>query len=369
MKSWIVFLLLALLVAAGLILVIPQKTTTPPENTEVLASNLEIPWSLEFAPDNRLFFTERVGRVNVLENGAVYTLLTLYQDNIPPGEGGLLGLALDQDFGETRFVFIYYTYYDGTGQLWNRVSRFRENDGELVDETVIFDNIPGHSNHNGGRIKFGPDGKLYVTTGDAGQSSLAQDKNSLAGKILRMNADGTVPSDNPFQDSAVYSIGHRNPQGLAWHPASGILYATEYGPSAHDEINLIEAGKNYGWPVVTGSGTDNAYVNPIHHTGDDTWAPSGATLYTGTRYPGWEHNLFVATLRGTHLRVVTLAAPENVTVESTASLFEGSFGRLRDVVQGPDGHLYLATCNRDGRGSPAATDDRIIKIKSLPEKE
>jgi len=374
-KRWVSFaLVVLLLLASGLLIIWYFSTleTAPPERVEVVASNLVVPWALDFAPDGRLFFTERVGRVNVVVNGEVRILLRLDVAAAPGEETGLLGLALSPNFTQNLLVYVYYTYRDRQGKLWNRVSSFIENESRLANESIVIDRIPGNPFHDGGRIKFGPDGKLYVTTGDAGQGELAQNLSSLAGKILRINSDGSIPSDNPFPNSPVYSLGHRNPQGLAWHPLTKALYATEHGPSgergyyAHDEINLIEPGKNYGWPDIIGRGNDSRFVDPVYETGETTWAPSGAAFYEGTQYPQWNLKLFVATLRGQHLRMISLSPPSYVSVESTSAFYQGAFGRLRDAVQGPDGYMYLATSNRDGRGNPAANDDRILKITGTP---
>ncbi len=340
-----------------------------PEGVELVLGGLEAPWALDFSEDGRLFFTERVGRVGVIEGGEARTLLTLDVVAAPGEEGGLLGLALHPAFSVNRLVYLYYTYRDGSG-TWNRVSRFEEGAQGLVNETLVLDGIPAGRIHDGGRIKFGPDGKLYVTTGETGRGALAQDLGSLAGKILRINPDGTVPGDNPFPGSPVYSYGHRNPQGLAWHPLTGALYSTEHGPSgerlqfAHDEINLIEPGGNYGWPEVIGAPGDPRFVDPLYQTGRDTWAPSGAAFYSGSLYPGWGNALLVATLRGQHLRLISFKPPGYVEVESSISLYQGVFGRLRDVAQGPDGYIYFCTSNRDGRGTPGEGDDRILRIRA-----
>ena len=210
-----------------------------------------------------------------------------------------------------------------------------------------------------------PDGKLYVTTGDAGNPELSQDLDSLGGKILRINSDGTIPEDNPWEDSPIYSIGHRNPQGLDWDDA-GNLVATEHGPSgfrgtAHDEINVIVSGNNYGWPDVIGDETVEGLQNPILHTGEDTWAPSGAEFYHGKKIPQWSGKYFVATLRGSHLHMINFDLQNN-SVISHQKIFQGEFGRLRDVQTGPDGFLYILTSNQDGRGSPSTNDDRILRV-------
>jgi glucose/arabinose dehydrogenase len=331
-----------------------------------VAENLEIPWEIAFAPDGRIFFTERVGNLRVIENGQLNPEPVAILD-VGTVEGGLLGLALDPNFGQNHFLYLYYTYFEFP-LTYNKVVRFTEKDNSLLDEFILVDKIPGAAIHDGGRLKFGPDEKLYITTGDAGNSSAAQDLNSLSGKILRINPDGTIPSDNPFADSMIFSYGHRNPQGLDWDPVTGKLVVTEHGPSAHDEINVVEARKNYGWPKIIGGEHDPEFVDPIIHTGEDTWAPSGATFYDSKNIPEWTNKYFVATLRGGHLRMLDLNLEENQVISSEA-LFSNTYGRLRDASIGPDGNLYLLTSNRDGRGAPAENDDRILKIIPIISKE
>jgi len=331
-----------------------------------VAENLEIPWEIAFAPDGRIFFTERVGNLRVIENGQLNPEPVIILD-VGTVEGGLLGLALDPNFEQNHFLYLYYTYFEFPF-TYNKVVRFTEKDNSLLDEFILVDKIPGAAIHDGGRLKFGPDEKLYITTGDAGNSNAAQDLNSLSGKILRINPDGTIPSDNPFADSMIFSYGHRNPQGLDWDPVTGKLVVTEHGPSAHDEINVVEAGKNYGWPKVVGGEHDPQYIDPILQTGEDTWAPSGATFYDSKNIPEWTNKYFVATLRGGHLRMLDLNLEENQVIASEA-LFSNTYGRLRDASIGPDGNLYLLTSNRDGRGTSAENDDRILKIIPIISKE
>lgn len=336
---------------------------------ETVAENLDVPWQMVFVPDGRIFFTERGGDVRIIEDGKLLER-PLEKIDVGFGEGGLLGIALDPDFAENNFVYLYYTYTDFVF-THNRVSRFVEDNHQLVEEKVLIDKIPGGVIHDGGRIKFGPDAKLYITTGEAGNPSISQDVESLGGKVLRINPDGTIPDDNPFGDSPVYSYGHRNPQGLDWDPKTGKLVITEHGPSgekgfAHDEINVIKPGGNYGWPEVVGDHKgDKEFVNPILHTGQTTWAPSGATFYTSDNIPQWQNKFFVATLRGEHLRMLDLDL-ENGQVISSEPLFKNEFGRLRDATIGPDGDLYLLTSNKDGRGSPQENDDRILRIVAVP---
>ncbi len=330
---------------------------------ETVAENLTIPWSIDWLPDGTTLFTERNGNLRAIQNGELLQepLLTL---GVGAGEGGLLGVTVDPDFEQNNYIYLYYTYTEFTTTL-NKIVRYQVNDGAVTEDKVLIDGIPGASYHDGGRIQFGLDGKLYITTGEAGNPDLAQDLNSLGGKILRINSDGTIPEDNPWENSPIYTIGHRNPQGIDWDE-SGNLVATEHGPSgwrgsAHDEINLIIPGENYGWPDVIGDETAEGLQNPILHTGDDTWAPSGAEFYNGDKIPQWSGKYFVATLRGSHLHMIDFDLENNIVI-SHEKLFQDEFGRLRDVQTGPDGYLYILTSNQDGRGTPSSNDDRILRI-------
>jgi glucose/arabinose dehydrogenase len=283
------------------------------------------------------------------------------------GEAGLMGLALDPQFLSNRFVYVAYTHRAANGRLRNRLVRLREDPktGKGSLDKVLIDNVAGANNHDGGRVKFGPNGKLYWSMGDAQTTRLAQDLSSLNGKILRLNPDGTVPADNPFANSFVYSYGHRNPQGLAWQPKTERLYATEHGPSGfqgccRDEVNYIEASKNYGWPEIRGNETREGMLPPVIQAGtSETWAPSGATF--ATRGP-WSGSLLFTGLRGQTLYRVVFASNDPRKTEKFERYFYRQFGRLRDVVEGPDGNLYLLTSNRDGRGSPKDDDDRVIRL-------
>jgi glucose/arabinose dehydrogenase len=354
---WLVF-------AVGLSVVVGAGVRVRPQPVEWVRG-LEVPWALAFAPDGRAFVSERPGRVRVIRGGRLEPKPALTLPVAHVGEGGLLGLALHPRFPNPPYVYVYYTY-EREG-LRNRVERLREQEGRLVRDRVILDDIPGAIVHDGGRIRFGPDGMLYVGTGDARQPSLAQDPRSLAGKILRVTPEGTVPADNPFPGSPVYSLGHRNVQGLAWHPETRNLYATEHGPSgergfAHDEVNLIRPGSNYGWPdVLCGETHRPGFVDAVACSGEDTWAPSGAEFVARG---AWRGRLLVANLRGAHLRAFVLSA-DGTRVERQEVVFSG-FGRLRDVVEGPDGAVYVLTSNRDGRGRPTEADDRILRLPLPP---
>jgi glucose/arabinose dehydrogenase len=330
---------------------------------DTVVSSLEIPWAMSFAPDGRLFVAERPGRVRIFDLTTTASELALTLDDVfRQGEAGLLGLALAPDFAATRLVFLYYTAAAGNGAV-NRIVRYREVGGRLGERAVILDDIPAATIHDGGRLRFGPDGLLYATAGDAANTSLAQSLGSLAGKFLRLERDGSSARNNPF-GSPVFSWGHRNPQGFDWHPATGEIWATEHGNSGNDEINVIRAGLNYGWPAIEGSETAPNMETPVTSF-SPAIAPSGAAFYQGASFPQFSGNLFAGTLRGAHLLRLVVDAPARRIVRQER-LLDGTFGRLRDVAVGPEGHIYVATNNRDGRGSPAATDDRIIRLSPAP---
>ena len=331
---------------------------------EVVATGLEVPWEIAFAPDGRIFVTERPGRVRVIEDGELLDEPLLEPDVVPHGEGGMLGLALDPNFASNGYFYVKYTHRGPDG-LTNRVSRFTADGNQAADELVLLDDIPADGIHNGGRVGFGPDGNLYITTGDAGEPDYSQDPDNVAGAILRIRPDGSIPEDNPFDGSPVYSYGNRNPQGLAWHPETGDLISTEHGERARDEINLIEPGANYGWPVVEGVAGHPDFVDPIIESGPDvTWAPSGATFYTGDALPEhWQGLFFFASLRGQHIHWMLLEPPyENGEAIQHGRLFHEEFGRIRAIAEGPDGYLYFTTSNRDQWDVPRPNDDHIYRI-------
>ena len=324
---------------------------------ETVANNLKIPWELVFAPDGRIFFTERDGNLWVIENESLELVATFPASSTL--EGGLLGLALDPEFEKNNFLYLYQTYF-GFELHHNKVVRYTVSNNQLTDEQILIDKIPGALWHDGGRIKFGPDEKIYITTGDATNANLSQKIDSLAGKILRINADGTMPDDNPFESSPVFSYGHRNPQGIDW-TENGILVSSEHGPSgekgyAHDEINVIEPGKNYGWPVIVGDSNNTEYTNPILHSGDVTWAPSGLLYYDSDKISEWKGKFLVAALRGQHVMVLDLDL-ENNRVNSVEKIFQDKYGRIRDLVQSPDGDVFILTSNGD--------NDKILRVTTL----
>lgn len=341
---------------------------------ETVVGNLEVPWSIVWAPDGRMFFTERVGRVRVYENGKLrpQPLFTV-PDVEPSGESGLMSIALHPQFASNHLLYLSYAF-KGEGQRV-RVVRYRETASGLSERTVIVDNLPAAQFHAGCRLRFGPDNKLYITTGDATQRELAQRLDSLAGKILRVNDDGTVPPDNPFVGQSnvrpeLWTYGHRNPQGIDWQPGTNLLFETEHGPSGFDgpgggdEVNIVEKGKNYGWPVIHHTETHAGMESPLlEYT--PACAPASGMFYRGaqsSQFPNFRGNFFFGCLRGTRLIRVVLDGRRVVTQEN---LLAGTYGRIRDVAEGPDGYLYFSTSNRDGRGTPAADDDRIIRLVPL----
>jgi glucose/arabinose dehydrogenase len=337
---------------------VPEDRNGTPANagpvevqTRVVATNLEVPWGIAFLPNGDALFTERdSGRLLKMDtSGNIEEVQTLPTRGF--GEGGSLGLAVSPDYEDDQYVYAYYT----TDQD-NRVVRFRL--GE--EPEPILTGIPFNTYHDGGRIAFGPDGMLYVATGDAGDPSNSQDRSSLGGKILRLTPDGEVPEDNPFRNNPLYSYGHRNVEGLAWDER-GRLYASEFGLNRYDEVNLIEPGENYGWPEVEGEGGEAlGYVDPITTWTPSEASPSGAEILKNGAIPQWEGDLFVAALRGERLWRLELGPDGNVVERD--QLMGGEIGRIRNVVQAPDGSLWVTTSNLDGRGTPAPQDDRILRL-------
>ncbi len=364
-------LLAVVLATQGMQTACPKDSATTPQTgetfttrdgvrfrVETVLTGLEVPWSLNFAPDGRLFVTERPGRVRIVTLGGASELALSLDGVFAQGEAGLLGLALDPEFAQNHFVYLYYSASVPGGGV-NRVVRYREVNSRLGERLVLLDNIPAAQIHDGGRLRFGPDGLLYASAGDAADANNAQDVASLAGKILRLNRDGTTPRDNRFS-SPVFTYGHRNPQGFDWHPTSGEIWESEHGNNGNDEVNAIRTGLNFGWPRIEGTSTMSGMEAPITFF-TPSIAPSGASFYRGQRVPQFVNNFFVATLRGMHLLRLTVD-PSTRRVTAQERLLEGTFGRLRDVVFGPDGYLYFCTNNRDGRGNPMSGDDRVLRI-------
>lgn len=307
-----------------------------------LVSGLELPWDVAFLPEGDALVTERDSNrlLRVTPEGEVSEVQTI-DEATGDGEGGLLGVALSPDYEEDGYVYAYYTADDD-----NRIGRFRLGDAP----EPVFTDIPKAGNHNGGRIDFGPDGMLYVGTGDASEGGLSQDEDSLAGKILRLTPDGKVPEDNPVDGNPMYSMGHRNVQGLAWDE-TGQLYASEFGQNTFDEANRIVAWENYGWPEVEGDGGEPEYVDPISTWATSEASPSGATFLTDGAIPQWEGDFFMAALRGERIWRLEI---EDGEVTDREELLRGEYGRMRHVTQAPDGSLWALTSN--------GSDDRIIRV-------
>ncbi|HVF48638.1 MAG TPA: PQQ-dependent sugar dehydrogenase [Pyrinomonadaceae bacterium] len=353
-----------------------ETASAPSDKTsfrvETVVGNLQVPWSIAFAPDGRMFFTERPGRVRVFEQGKLRAQpLAQIADVESSSESGLMGLTLHPQFAQNRWLYLAYAYKEG-GDVRVRVVRYRETGDALVERKSLVEGIPAAQYHAGTRLRFGPDGKLYVTTGDAAERQLAQRLDSLGGKTLRLNDDGSIPADNPFvgQKDArpeIFSYGHRNSQGLDFQPATNLMFQTEHGPSGFDgpgggdEVNIVERGKNYGWPVVHHTQARAGMESPLlEYT--PAVAPASGMFYRGggaAGFPQFRGNFFFGALRGTSLIRVVL---EGRRVVSQERLLDKQYGRIRDVAEGPDGAIYFSTSNRDGRGSPARDDDRIMRL-------
>lgn len=323
----------------------------------VVATGLRSPWGLAFLPDGGALVSERdTGAIRRVGPDGTLTTVGTVPDVAAGGEGGLLGIALPPGFPDPPYLYAYLTARTGGGGRVNRLVRLRyDGGGALGPAQTLLDGVPAAGLHDGGRIAFGPDGMLYVATGDATRAELAQDPASPAGKILRLTPDGGVPPGNPFPGSPVWSLGHRNVQGLAWDSA-GRLWASEFGTSRYDEVNLIRPGGNYGWPEVEGPGGGGRFVEPVV-----VWRPAEASP-SGVAVVG--DALYVAALRGQRLwRVPLPPAGGTVPAGPPQPLLAGTYGRLRTVAAAPDGTLWVVTSNTDGRGAPRAGDDRILRLR------
>lgn len=340
---------------------------------ETVATGLEVPWGFAWLPNNDLLVTERPGRVRIIEGGKLRAEpVYVVPDVEPSSESGLMDISVHPNFASNNFVYLAYAY-DKDGKR-DKVVRYKFSGGKFTEAKVIIEDMPSAPNHAGMRARFGPDGKLYITVGDSTDWDLAQKTDSLAGKTLRLNDDGSVPSDNPFAGKAgyrpeIFSVGHRNAQGLAWQPGSGLMFQTEHGPSGFegrgggaDEVNIVERGKNYGWPTIWGTRTQAGLEAPLLEY-SPACAPASAAFYNGDKFPLLKGNFFLGCLRGAKIIRVILDGRKVVKQEN---LLDGTFGRIREVAQGPDGFLYFSSSNRDGRGAAAAQDDRIFRL--VPEK-
>ena len=331
----------------------PNLQESGNESVQILATNLEQPWAVDIA-DDRIFITEKTGKIRVVQSDELLEepLATLRPADV--FDGGLLGLAVHPDFKNNHFLYVYLTYEE-EGNLWNKIIRITESENKLIDATTILDKIPGSKFSNGGVLKFGPDNMLYVATGAGSDSSHeSQNLDSLAGKILRLNDDGSIPSDNPFSDSLVYSYGHSNPKGMAWN-SIGSLYVTELGPTKNDEINLIEAGKNYGWPDHQCSGDEEAMDAIACY--DPAIEPGGIVFYSGNQLE-FKSDMIMASMKPENLDRMKI---NTEGIEYQKSILSG-LGRIRDVIEGPEGYLYIITSNTDGKAFPNIDDDKLVRI-------
>lgn len=327
----------------------PPETTDPTQTQDAgisVNSGLEAPWSIAFHENTALISERDSARILELDNQGQSREVAVIDGVQPIGEGGLLGIAV-----HNAYLYAYFTASDG-----NRIVRYALN-GEagqlwLGDAEIMLERTPAARIHNGGRIAFGPDGMLYATTGDANDTGLAQDLDSLGGKILRMTPDGAVPASNPFDGSYIYSYGHRNPQGITWDD-DGKMYSSEFGQNTWDELNIIEAGGNYGWPHVEGIAEEGGYIDPVQQWEPSEASPSGMTIAG--------ESIWIANLRGERLKEIPLS---NLT-EATDH-WVGEHGRLRDVALTPDGLLWVLTNNTDGRGDPSPGNDHILEIDPAP---
>lgn len=341
--------------------------------TRDVVADLRVVWEVLWGPDDNLWITERYGRISRInpESGEIFHLLTI-EDVFEDGERGLMGMDLHPDFEKNPFVYIVYNHGSSSTNTKIRISRYKYTGSSLIEPLILLDDVQGAWNHNGARIKIGDDMKLWFTIGDAANSSSAQSLNNLNGKLCRMNLDGSIPDDNPFSGSMIWSYGHRNQQGLLF--AYDKIYTSEHGASTDDELNIIQKGRNYGWPQVEGFCNkpaekvfcdENNVAEPILSLYPDyTLAVAGIDYYQHDLIPELKNSILITTLKTELILIAKLDESGDNVIEST-EIFKNQFGRLRDVCVAPDGRIFIATSNQDGRGSSAFRDmkDKIIEIK------
>ena len=355
--------------------VVAGSKNVPQLKVETVVENVEIVWSIVFAPDGRVFFAERPGRVRVIENGKLREKSFFTVPDISlSDEGGLMGMTLHPDFTKNHFVYLAYAYQDATKQQNVRVVRYRETGESLIEPKTIIEAIPASKYHAGTRLRFGPDSKLYITTGDATKQKRAQNLNSINGKTLRLNDDGTIPSDNPFVNQKdvrgeIWSYGHRNAQGMDFQPETGLMFQTEHGPSiidgvslfkrtGGDEVNIVEKGKNYGWDKISHSMTKKDMETPIIEFSPAV-APGSGMFYRGNLFPEFKNNFFFGALK---TEMIIRLVMDGRKIVSRDNLLEKQYGRIREIAEAPDGSIWFSTSNRDGRGDAKQNDDRILRI-------
>ncbi len=340
--------LIVVILIGALTVVLAMDSRSLAQETETIIEGLDTVWELAWGPNGKLYMTERRGNLLVWNGEKTRKIADL--PAIERGESGLMGLALDPDFGEEQFIYTCYTRRKD-GDLENVVERLLLQDEEIAKRKLLLDGMNASSIHDGCRLAFDSHGQLLITMGDSARGTLAQDKNSLNGKVLRINKRGEIPEDNPFPGNPVFTLGHRNPQGLDIRPGTGEIYISEHGPAANDEINRLVPGKNYGWPEVGGT-VDREGYKPALWDWTPTIAPAGISFLG-------PDTLYLATLKESKLHRLELNDRGEITEDKTVL---GGFGRLRAVAQGPQGEcLYISTSNRDGRGRPAEDDDRVIR--------
>jgi len=340
-------------------------------DTNTVVTNLDVPWEILWGSDDHIWLTERRGKISRLnpETSEITELITIGEVHAR-GEGGLLGMVLHPEFITQPYVYVVYNYLE-SNDIKERLVRYTFSNGVLVSPLTLLEGITAASNHSGSRLVIDADHRLFMTTGDAYDTSLPQDLSSLNGKVLRMNLDGTIPEDNPFPGSYVWTWGHRNAQGLVISPL-GIMYSSEHGTNSDDELNIIEKGRNYGWPNVLGFCSepeesqfcaDSNIMEPIA-AWTPTLAVAGTDFYPHATIPEWQNSVLVTSLKASSVAALKLS-PDGRTVITDELFFQHWFGRLRDICVSPDGRVFLAVSNRDGRGSVRTGDDRIVEIAAL----
>ena len=345
----------------------PVAVEPVPYAVETVVEGLVVPWSLVFTTPERILITERPGRVRVVENGVLQSApLRTFPEVSSDSEEGLMGMTLDPNYAENKFVYLCVAY-EKNGQTIDKVVRVTDTGAALVDDFIVIDDIPAARFHAGCRVRFGPDSLLYISTGDATKKESAQDTSSLAGKMLRIQADGGIPVDNPISNSPIYSLGHRNPQGFDWHPLTNTLVVSEHGPSGNDgpgggdEINVIEKGGNYGWPVVSHEKSQSGFISPVLLF-TPAVAPASGMFYRNSVFPQLTNTFLFGALRGEGIIQVIFDPNDGNRVLSYQKLAGIEAGRVRDIVEGPDGTIYFTTSNADGRGKLRVGDDKLFRL-------